>query len=248
MTSSQGEPYSQPGGSVPGGSVPGGSLPGGSVPSALAHHPSAFLLSAQLAVVLLYPGLEGSTAGRATAGVVQMLAVSAAVFAVRRSPELTWVAVLLGLPAMVLAVAEAVDPTSGPIVLVSALFHVPFYCYVSWALVRYLFHDERITRDEIFATGAAFTVVAWAFAYVYAGVQVLWPASFVGSASPEGGEPLTWFELLYLSFSTLTGVGLSDVIPVEGHARSVAILEQVAGVFYLALVVSRIVTLTARRR
>lgn len=219
-----------------------------SVTSVIAHHPSAVLLAAQLVVVLLYPSLDGSTTGRAVAGVVQMVAVSAAVFAVRRSEALTWVAVLLGLPAMGLAVAEAVWPTSAPVVLASALFHVPFYLYVSWALLRYLFDDDRVTRDEMFATGAAFTVVAWAFAYAYAAVQVVSPGSFVGAASPDGTAPLAWFDLLYLSFSTLTGVGLSDVVPVLGHARSVVILEQVAGVFYLALVVSRIVTLTARRR
>jgi hypothetical protein len=39
-------------------------------------------------------------------------------------------------------------------------------------------------------------------------------------------------------------VGLSDVTPVMPHARSVAILEQVAGVFYIALVVARMVGLT----
>ena len=48
-------------------------------------------------------------------------------------------------------------------------------------MVRYLFHDDRVTRDELFATGAAFTVVAWAFAYVYAAAQVLWPGSFIGA-------------------------------------------------------------------
>ena len=80
---------------------------------------------------------------------------------------------------MVFAVLEAVEPTTDWIVLVSAVFHVPFYFFVSYAMIRYLFHDDRVTRDELFATGAAFTVVAWAFAYVYAAVQVLDPGSFV---------------------------------------------------------------------
>ena len=63
----------------------------------------------------------------------------------------------------------------------SALFHVPFYFFVSYAMIRYLFHDDRVTRDELYATGAAFTVVAWGFAYVYAAAQVVWPGSFVGT-------------------------------------------------------------------
>lgn len=214
---------------------------------AIGRHPSAVLLVAQLVVVLAYPGLQGSVAGRAVVGVVQMLVVLIAVWAVRRTPVLPWVAGLLGVPAVLLTVAEAIAPESDVVVLLSAAFHAPFYFFVSYAMLRYLFHDDEVTRDELFATGAAFTVVAWGFAYVYAAAQVVWPGSFVGWASPDGAEALPWFDLLYLSFTTLTSVGLSDVYPVLGHARSLVMVEQVAGVFYVALVVARLVGLSSRR-
>ncbi len=208
-------------------------------------HPSAVLLTAQLVAVLAYPFLGGSDGGRAVVGVVQLAVVLAAVAAVRLTPALTWVAVLLGGPAMVLTVLEAVQPDADAVVLASAAFHVPFYFYISYAMLKYLFHDDRVTRDELFATGAAFTVVAWGFAYVYAACQVVWPGSFIGEA---GNGDRGWFELLYLSFSTLTSVGLSDVVPVEGHARSFVMVEMVAGVFYVALVVARLVSLAVVRR
>ena len=128
--------------------------------AALRHHPSGVLLVGQLLVVLAYPFLDGSTAGRAVLGVVQMVLVFSAVAAVRLTPALSWVALLLGVPAMVFAVLEAVEPDVDWIVLTSAAVHVPFYLYVSYAMVRYLFHDDRVTTDELFATGAAFTVVA----------------------------------------------------------------------------------------
>jgi hypothetical protein len=211
----------------------------------LGNHPSAVLLCAQLLAVLAYPFLDDSTPGRAVLGVVQMGVVLIAVWAVRRTPALTWMALLLGGPAMVFTILEAVEPSSDWIVLVSAIFHAPFYFYVSYGMIRYLFHDEDVTRDELFATGAAFTVVAWGFAYVYAAAQVVWPGSFVAF---EGDGDRPWFELLFLSFTTLTSVGLSDVIPVLGHARSLVMVEQVAGVFYVALVVARLVGLNAARR
>jgi len=204
-------------------------------------------LAAQLVVVLAYPALEASAAGRAVVGAFQMAVVLAAVWAVRRTPTVSWMAILLGGPALVLAVLEAIRPQADAIVLASAAFHMPFYLYVSYAMIRYLFHDDKVTLDELYATGAAFTVVAWAFAYLYAAAQVLWPGSFVGFNSPEGAEPLDWFELLYLSFTTLTSVGLSDVYPVVDHTRSLVMVEQVAGVFYVALVVARLVGLSARR-
>jgi hypothetical protein len=210
-------------------------------------HPSAVLLTAQLLVVLLYPFLEGSTAGRAVVGVVQMGVVLIAAWAVRATPVLSWVAIVLGAPAMMLTVAEAISPSTDAIVLASAGFHVPFYFFVSYAMIRYLFEDDVVTRDELYAVGAAFTVVAWAFAYVYAAAQVIWPGSFIGYGT-EAGTALDWFELLYLSFTTLTSVGLSDVYPVQDHARSLVMVEQVAGVLYIALVVARLVGLSHLRK
>lgn len=214
----------------------------------IGRHPSGVLLGAQLLVVLLYPFLDESTAGRAVIGVVQVAVVLIAAWAVRSTPALTWVAIVLGAPAMLLTVAEAVSPDSDGIVLASAAFHVPFYLFVSYAMIRELFDDEDVTRDELFAVGAAFTVVAWAFAYLFAATQVLWPGSFIGYNSPDGTGDLAWFELLFLSFTTLTSVGLSDVYPIEDHARSLVMVEQVAGVLYVALVIARLVGLTNSRR
>ncbi len=145
---------------------------------------------------------------------------------------------------MAFTVMEAVSPDTDWIVLTSALLHAPFYFYVSYAMIRYLFHDDKVTTDELYATGAAFTVVAWGFAYVFAAAQVVWPGSFVGA---DGETGRTWFELLFLSFSTLTSVGLSDIVPVQEHARSLLMIEMVAGVLYVALVVARLVGLTVRR-
>ena len=210
----------------------------------LGEHPSALLLLAQLVAVLAYPFLDQAPAGRAMLGVVGTVVVLLALAAVRRTPALTWIALLLGVPALVTTVWEAMDPTNDALVLVNALLHAPFYFFVSYGMIRYLFHDDRVSRDELYATGAAFTVVAWGFAYVYAAAQVIWPGSFTGAS---GGTDRSWFELLFLSFTTLTSVGLSDVTPVLAHARSLVMVEQVAGVMYIALVVARLVGLTVAR-
>jgi hypothetical protein len=210
----------------------------------LTAHPSAMLLGAQLLQVLLWPFLEDSTVGRMFLGVIGMLAVGSAVLAVRRTANVSRVVVVLGAPAMVLTLLEAVFHTSDPIVLVSGLLHAPFYFFVSYAMVRYLFHDDVITTDEYYATGAAFTVVAWGFAYLFSIVQIVWPDSFVNA----DGFGRSWFELLYLSFSTLTSVGLSDIVAVGAQARSVVMVEMMVGVFYIAMVVARMVGLTMFRR
>jgi hypothetical protein len=167
-----------------------------------------------------------------------------ALWAVRRTPALGWIAVLLGGPAIVFSILEAFLPDQDWVVLTSALLHAPFYFYVSYGMIRYLFHDDRVTTDELYATGAAFTVVAWGFAYVFVACQVVWPGSFVGAG---GAEVRAFFDLLFLSFTNLTSVGLSDILPALGHARSLVMVEQIAGVLYVALVVARLVGLTVAR-
>jgi hypothetical protein len=55
-------------------------------------------------------------------------------------------------------------------------------------------------------------------------------------------------ELLYLSVAVLSSVGLSDVVPAKPMARAIVILESLAGVMYIALVVSRLVNMSGVTR
>ena len=48
---------------------------------------------------------------------------------------------------------------------------------------------------------------------------------------------------MFLSFTSLSGVGLGDVIPLSPMARGIVMLEQFTGVMYITLVVSRLVGL-----
>jgi hypothetical protein len=207
--------------------------------------PCATLLVVQLLGVLLYPFMEGAEVGRALFSLFGLVVLALAVVAVRSTPALTWVSLTIGLPVVVLTVLEAINPDSTTISLWSGVLHALFYFYTTYGLISYMFADDWVTRDELYATGAAFTVAAWAFAYVYGVVQIIWPGSFTAALDPEA--PRTWMELLYLSFTTMTSVGLSDITPILPNARSFVMIEQVAGVMYVALVVARLVGLTIAR-
>jgi hypothetical protein len=208
--------------------------------------PSAVLLAVQLTGVLVYPFMDTSPVGRAALSSFALIVLFLAVRAVRASPALTWVAVLIGLPIVVLTVLEVADPLNADVVLWSSILHAVFYFYTTFALLRYLFSDLVVTTDEIWGVGATFTVVAWAFAYMFMAVQVIWPDSFTAAIAPDA--PRTWFQLLFLSFTNLTSVGLSDITPVLPQARSWVMIEQVAGLMYVALVISRVVGLTISRQ
>jgi ion channel len=201
--------------------------------------PSAVLLAAQLLGVVLYPFMVNSV-GRSLFSVFGICILGLVVLAVRSSPGLTWVGVLLGAPATVLLLIQAVTGDDTLLPYSSALEAV-LYLYAAGALIAYMLADHEITRDELFAVGATFTLVAWAFAYSYTVCQAIEPGSFTAAVNPSGDR--SWIELLFLSFTTLSSTGLSDVVPIKPFARSLVMLEQIAGVAYIAMVVSRLVGL-----
>lgn len=207
-------------------------------------YPSAVLLAMQVAAIVVYPFIGSAEVGRAALSVIGTLVLGLAIWTIRTTANHVVPAVVLGVVALALSVAEIFTGTGSQVHLVSDIVHVLFYFYTSYALVRYLFGDDWVTRDDLFAVGAAFTVLAWGFAYAFAAIQFLVPGSFTAFQGP--GER-SWFELLYLSFANLTSVGLSDIVPVGRQARAWAMLEQLAGVMYVAMVISRMVALTVRR-
>jgi hypothetical protein len=208
-------------------------------------HPSAVLLLVQLVGVLVYPAMEGSRGGRVAFEILGIIVLVLAVWSVRSTPGLTWVSITLGIPAVALSLVDAIHPTEA-LVPWSAVLHAAFYFYAAYSLLRYMLSDHDVSTDELFATGATFTLVAWGFAYLYVFVQALDPGSFIAAVNPEADR--SWLELLFLSFTNLSSTGLSDIVPVTPYARSVVMLEQLAGLAYIAMVVSRLVGLTVTRR
>ena len=170
-----------------------------------------------------------------------------AVRAVRATPALTWVAVVLGGPVVLLTVAEAVWPDNDPIAFWSALLHALFYFYTGYGLLRYMFADNWVTRDELYATGATFTVVAWGFAYLYVAVQFIWPNSFTIYGETAPGHAHVVRAALPVDHDDDLDRPVRHLRGRRRTPASFVLLQQIAGMLYVALVVARLVGLTIAR-
>ena len=204
--------------------------------------PSAGLLLTQLIGVLLYPWMESSPRGRALLTAFGVLVLCVALRVVRRAHPLTWFAFVLALVIVILSLISAIAPH--PVLsIVTALLQAAFYFYATGSLIAYMMQDYVATTDEFFAAGATFTLLAWGFAYLYVACQALIPGSFITPMEPESAR--TWVELLFLSVAVLSSVGLSDILPATPMARALVMLESFSGVMYIALVVSRLISMSA---
>ncbi len=208
--------------------------------------PNLLLLSALLAQVLAWPWLETIAGGRLMLvgfdWVILVLALRAA-RATGAEARLGWW--LLG-PAIVLHAAEVVVGGSG-LYVASQLAQASFHGFVVSCLLRYVLRDDVMTLDELWALASLYVLLAFVFAYVYAVIEHLAPGAFFINPTNNPDGVTGWWELLYFSFTCLTSVGFGEITPVHDVARSVVMVQQVTGVLYLAIVISRLIGMQRRR-
>ena len=202
--------------------------------------PSAWLLLVQLALLILYMLTSGDSEYRALTWSLGVLALLIIAKVIRQTPVFT----ILGLSFVggalffsLLILLGARDPM---LLVISHAFEAMAYFIAAYGLLRYMFADRYLTKDELFAAGAVFTLIAWGFAFLYSICQILEPNSFL---NPNVAGAQSWLDLLFLSFSLQSATGLSDLMPLTPLARMIAMLQMFCGVMYLALVVSRLTAL-----
>lgn len=206
--------------------------------------PSAYLLTAQLLLLVLYAAFDGQRIERTLISVFGVIVLVLRVWVVQSSPATNWIAwVLAAITLVMLLISGFVNNPN--LLGWSALLDSMLYFYAAGSLIASIMNDYEVTVDELFTAAATFTLLAWGFAYLFLLCQVWVPGSFYKAVNPEA--PLTFIEILFMSFTNLSATGLSDITPLSPWARVVAMLEQFSGVGYVAVVVSRLVGLTLQR-
>ncbi len=208
-------------------------------------HPSAFLLAAQLILLLLHAVFDENLAGRGVISSFGVAVLMLVFWAVIRTPAANNIAWVLAAPAFSLTALSAIFPSNTILLGWSSLFEGVFYFFAAGGMIAYMLEDTTVTVDELFAAGTTFTLFAWGYAHFFMVVQAWSPGSFVGVIP---GQPVTFLELLFLSFTNLSATGLGDIYPASKMARVLLMLEQFTGVGYVAVVVSRLIGMTMFRQ
>lgn len=208
-------------------------------------HPSALLLMAQFAEILLYPATEHTNVGRALLGSTGIVVLLTTLRLIHHTKQRVWYAAGLAVAAVVL---DLLTVTLGfqQLRAWQAALQALFYFYAVRCLIAYIPADRRGTLDELFAAAATFTLIVWAFTQLYELCQLLQPAAFGDIGSATG--PRSWSELMFMSFSLFTSNGIGTTVPMTAVSRAVGDIEMFSGPMYLALVVSRLVSIVAGNR
>ncbi len=110
-------------------------------------------------------------------------------------------------------------------------------CSVLWAILDRFDRVPRITRSVISEAFICYLVIAIAFSQLYWVLNRLIANPFNQVIPEERIETL-----LYFSMITLSGVGYGGIVPINPYVRLIAALENMIGIFYIAVVVARLVS------
>ncbi|WP_296277827.1 ion channel [uncultured Acinetobacter sp.] len=203
--------------------------------------PSAWLLLVQLLILILSVFINDSRSYQILTWLLGVLALLIIAKVIRQTPTFTVLGLTFVLGAFFLSFLMLIGFHSLTLQVITHCFEAAAYFCAAYGLIRYMFADRYLTKDELFAAGAVFTLISWGFAFIYSICQLLVPQSFQNPNNVSDYQ--TWLDLLFLSFSLQSATGLSDLMPIAPAARVVAMLQMFGGVMYFALIVSRMVAL-----
>ncbi|MGE8557619.1 MAG: ion channel [Acinetobacter sp.] len=202
--------------------------------------PSAWLLLLQFMILILSVAVNYSIPYRTLTWLLGVLVLLVIAKVIRQTPMFTFLGLSFVSGAVIFSSLILLGIENPWIQVIAHCFEAAAYFSAAYGLLRYMFEDRYLTRDELFAAGAVFTLLAWGFAFLYNVCQLLVPASF---QNPNVAGLQSWLDILFLSFSLQSATGLSDLIPRSAPARVLALLQMFCGVMYLALIVSRLIAL-----
>jgi hypothetical protein len=106
-----------------------------------------------------------------------------------------------------------------------------------------VFEKGPVTFHRIVGAVAGYMLIGNLWADMFQFLYVHLPGS-IQLASPDADSIIRPATFIYFSYTTLTTTGFGDILPVHTISRTLVIIEQLIGVFYPAILIGRLVSLT----
>ena len=174
-----------------------------------------------------------------------VLVLCAALYAVIGRGRATFIAALLGIPAITIHIANATGQFMG-LQVASLALGVLYLAFVTGVLIYSVLSTPSVTGDTLAGAVSAYLLVGITYGVAYGLIARVSPGAFRDTVQPD--KLLKPGEFIFFSFVTLTTVGYGDIVPWGAHTRSLVILESVTGIMYPALLIGRLIGLHGARR
>jgi hypothetical protein len=218
------------------------SEPSGTGKSGLFRLSPTGLLGALLLVFVTAPFVEDMAYGDLVEAVIVTLVMVAGVLVVGGRRRVLVVASLLAVPALLGKWINYFWPNLviAPVFLGLAL---ALMIYVVANLLLYIQNAPQVNTHVLSAGISAYLMLGLGWAVAYVLVSKVSPNAFAYSSGPPAGQTMNAFNAFYFSFTILSTVGFGDIVPTSKLARMLTVVESTTGMFYVAILISRLVSL-----
>ena len=125
---------------------------------------------------------------------------------------------------------------TGEVVLIKEAVLVGIFFYIAALMTANIVRAREVHPDVISGAVAVYFCLALGWAVSYRLLDDLLPNAFSVSFEGDISAPI------YFSLTTITTLGYGDILPVAPFARLWATLEAVAGLLYVSILISRLVS------
>ena len=199
------------------------------------------LFASLVVMLVLYPVLDEEPLGRGIFVLVSTAVVLSGAYAASHDRRRLATALLLAMPA--LATRWSFVFLRTPLARGSALVtSIVFYVYTILLILDHVLRTDEVTGDEIFGAVSVYILIGLVWGMGFGMLDLFSPGSITNvNGSMQAGD------FFYFSFITLMTVGYGDMYPSSPVARSMAIVEAMVGIVFIAVLISRLVGLHAGR-
>lgn len=162
----------------------------------------------------------------------------------KRSKRLFIVLLIVAFALKTLQLATHFEPIS---YVLNGLTFLIFVLLISHILKDIFEHKNDITFEMVMGAICVYALIGVIFGLLYGQLDSHMVNAFDFGNSDDMQHYERQFNLYYYSFTTLTTVGFGDIVPKSLPVKGVTIIEQMTGVLYLAVLVSKLVSSFRRR-
>jgi hypothetical protein len=188
------------------------------------------------------PFVEEIKGGEFVVSVLFSLVLLSAVLAVAERKSVLVIAIVLAIPGIAGRWINHFRPDLIPpaVFLVAGLILIAF---VVGNLLRFVFRAPSVNTEVLCASISAYLMLGLMWTMAYWLVDQLTPGGAFSYNTNAGKQSMNGFTGFYFSFITLSTVGYGDITPVSRIARWLAAMEAMTGLLYVAVLISRLVSL-----
>ncbi len=216
-------------------------------------HRHTALLVAIVALLGVRPLISGAGAGSAMYSVMAMLLLMVALYTIqvdelqgdrevllkqrKNRGVVGWV---LAIIAIILRLAELVSPNH-QLATATSIVWLLFFIFVTLTELRAVLKQRTVTSETISMSISVYLLMGLTWGLLFIMLFDFQPNAFSFGSAPVPTDQQVTPVLIYFSLTTLATVGYGDITPVTLQARYAAVAEGIAGQFYLAILVARLV-------